>query len=275
MNRVAAHLGVSPMSLYRYVESKDELVQLMADAALGWPDVPDPLTGDWRADLAAWATGASACYRRHPWVTEVPISRLPVLPRNLAWTDYALRVLANTPLTFQDRLSVIALLSGHARNEAATSVQLAQGRTGSGEEGGDAGDAYARTLDAVVGAERFPALRAVVDEHLLVPAPPGEGDAVDTEEVFLFGLERILDGIAVLVERRRRTAERRTPMADGPAVLPGTARAGAPRGIPATPPGAGRGARAPRPFRCSRAPGRPRRPRRADAAPPTGVRPPR
>ncbi|GAA1442211.1 TetR/AcrR family transcriptional regulator [Nocardiopsis tropica] len=206
MNRVAAHLGVSPMSLYRYVESKDELVQLMADAALGRPDIPDPLTGDWRTDLAAWATGASACYRRHPWVTEVPISRLPVLPCNLAWTDYALRVLANTPLTFQDRLSVIALLSGHARNEAATSVQLAQGRTGSGEEGGDAGDAYARTLDAVVGAERFPALRAVVDEHLLVPAPPGEGDAATTEEVFLFGLERILDGIAVLVERRRRDA---------------------------------------------------------------------
>lgn len=205
MNRIAADLGVSPMSLYRYVRSKDELVHLMADAALGYPEIPDPLGGDWRTNLRAWAKGASACFRAHPWITEVPVSQLPAMPRNIAWMDYALRVLADTPLTHQERLSVIVLLNGHARTEATTSTQLAQGQAGSGA---DQGERYARTMDAVVDAERFPALRAVVDEHILTPGDATSvSQAAAAEEIFLFGLELILDGIQALIERRRRDAQ--------------------------------------------------------------------
>jgi hypothetical protein len=41
MNRVAAELGAAPMSLYRYVASKDELLALALDTALG---APSPLS---------------------------------------------------------------------------------------------------------------------------------------------------------------------------------------------------------------------------------------
>src|ERR1700740_1818181 len=51
MGRVAAELAVAPMSLCRYVDSKDELLQLMADAAWGPPPQP-PETGTWRDRLA-------------------------------------------------------------------------------------------------------------------------------------------------------------------------------------------------------------------------------
>ncbi|MFD2795887.1 TetR/AcrR family transcriptional regulator [Promicromonospora vindobonensis] len=201
MNRVASDLGVSPMSLYRYVRSKDELVQLMADAALGDPEIPDPLDGDWRTNLTVWANGASGSFRRHPWLTEVPVSQLPAMPRNIAWMDYALRILAHTPLTHQERLSVIVLLNGHARTEATTSTQLAQGRAAAGRSNEDQDDVYARTMDAVVEAERFPALRVIVDEHILTP---GTGSPDAAEKIFLFGLDRILDGIEALIERRSR-----------------------------------------------------------------------
>ena len=43
MGRVAGELGSSPMSLYRYVDAKDELLALMVDAALG--PVPPPAGG--------------------------------------------------------------------------------------------------------------------------------------------------------------------------------------------------------------------------------------
>src|SRR3954470_17526755 len=56
MNRVAKELGASAMSLYRYVDSKDELLALMIDAALG--TVPRlPAEADWRARLERWAWG--------------------------------------------------------------------------------------------------------------------------------------------------------------------------------------------------------------------------
>src|SRR5271154_2120266 len=41
MGRVAAELGAAPMSLYRHVSAKEELLTLMVDAA--WGDSPDPL----------------------------------------------------------------------------------------------------------------------------------------------------------------------------------------------------------------------------------------
>ncbi|WP_067964844.1 TetR/AcrR family transcriptional regulator C-terminal domain-containing protein [Nocardiopsis trehalosi] len=173
----------------------------MADAALGEPDVPDPLGGDWRAGLAAWAAGAADRYRRHPWIPEVPVSRLPVMPCNLAWIEYALRVLASTPLAPPEKLAVIALVTGHVRNEAATRTQLAHGRARAAAAGGDADDAYARTLDAVVDADRFPELRGVVDGYILAATTPAPDAA---EEMADFGLDRILDGIASLIDRRSR-----------------------------------------------------------------------
>src|SRR2546429_919999 len=51
MRRVAAEIGAGTMSLYRYVSRKDDLLDLMVDAALGEMDLPDAPSGDWRADL--------------------------------------------------------------------------------------------------------------------------------------------------------------------------------------------------------------------------------
>src|SRR5262250_3052406 len=42
MSRVAAELGTAPMSLYRYVTAKDELLALMVDAAYGPPPAQPP-----------------------------------------------------------------------------------------------------------------------------------------------------------------------------------------------------------------------------------------
>src|SRR5215472_7517901 len=42
MSRVATELGAAPMSLYRYVAAKDELLALMVDAAYGPPPAGPP-----------------------------------------------------------------------------------------------------------------------------------------------------------------------------------------------------------------------------------------
>ena len=67
MRRVAADLGVAPMSLYRHVPGKDELVALMVERALGEP--PACRTGqDWRDALAGLGPAAAATDTcRHPW----------------------------------------------------------------------------------------------------------------------------------------------------------------------------------------------------------------
>jgi AcrR family transcriptional regulator len=95
MRRVAAALGSStPMSLYRYVGSKDGLVDLMLDAACGEVTVPDAPTGDWRADLRELARQSWAMTQRHPWYAELVHTRPPVGPNALRLIDFGLSVLS-------------------------------------------------------------------------------------------------------------------------------------------------------------------------------------
>src|SRR3954447_23938791 len=53
MQRVAADLGYTKMSLYRYLPGKAELVAAMLERGIGGP--PATVPGGWRAALTGWA----------------------------------------------------------------------------------------------------------------------------------------------------------------------------------------------------------------------------
>src|SRR6201995_2933976 len=156
MGRVAALLDTAPMSLYRHVSSKDELVRLMVDAA--WGDSPGPLLPgeDWRAGLSRWAWGFRASLQRPPWAARLPISGLPIMPREIAWFEDALSCLAGTGLTEARKASVILLLSGYVRNLAATEADIAAAVAASGLGVDEGMAAEPRMLRPLAGAPRGP-----------------------------------------------------------------------------------------------------------------------
>src|ERR1700712_3170506 len=82
MGRVARELDSSAMSLYRHVASKDELLMLMVDAALGVPASP-PSGADWRAGLTHWCWVYRDGLARHPWSLQVPIGGPPTMPNQV------------------------------------------------------------------------------------------------------------------------------------------------------------------------------------------------
>ena len=90
MARVAAELGFTTMSLYRYVASKDELLQLMWNAsALGAESLV--IEGDdWRSRLRAWAIIQRDMLDRHPWITQMPMAAPPVAPNSLHFVERGL-----------------------------------------------------------------------------------------------------------------------------------------------------------------------------------------
>ncbi|MEU1329891.1 TetR/AcrR family transcriptional regulator [Streptomyces sp. NPDC005865] len=194
MGRVAKELGVSTMSLYRYVAAKDEFYVLMQDAATG-PPPPRPASADgWRAGLEWWARAQRDTFRRNLWLLRIPIGSPPATPNGLAWMEQGLQVLDGCGLDEGRKISVMMLVGGYVRNE----VSLMSGLDAAMRAEGLTPDAvmrrYERTVDALTSAraERFPALR-----RLLATGVLGEADAEDTE--FEFGLARVLDGVAVLV----------------------------------------------------------------------------
>ena len=175
------------MSLYRYVSAKDDLLTLMFDSAIGAPPGIDPAVHDWRAGLTLWAEGVRGAYRRHPWSLRVPITAPPLGPNNVAWLDAALAAQTNTPLSEQEKLSTVLLISGFVRNEATLSADLA-----SGSGGDQVMPKYGDMLAAVLPTTGYSALRQAIASGAL-----SDDDDIDNE--FEFGLHRILDGIDMLI----------------------------------------------------------------------------
>jgi AcrR family transcriptional regulator len=195
MSRVAAELGAATMSLYRYVDTKDELLALMVDAAYGSPpEPPDPGTG-WREGMSHWAWAQLAAFRRHPWTLRVPIAAPPATPRQVQWLEQGLRFLDGTGLAEQEKLSVILLVSGFVRNWATLTADLVTAATAAGSAPQDATAGYGHLLARVIDPARFPAVSAAIASGAL-------DDEEEFDNEFVFGLERILDGVDVLVRAR-------------------------------------------------------------------------
>ncbi|MEU2175861.1 TetR/AcrR family transcriptional regulator [Nocardia sp. NPDC019219] len=190
MQRVAERLGFTKMSLYRYVPGKAELVALMLDTALGAP--PELRAGQersedgWRELLGVWCETIYERFCAHPWSLEVSVGRRPVGPNELAWMEAALGALAGTGLTTAERLDTIVLLTGHARS-LAQQVRMVAADEFERQVAGQ----FAEMVAAA--ADRYPASAAAFAEEGAV-----EGGVGALE----FGIERILDGLAVLIARR-------------------------------------------------------------------------
>jgi len=201
MSRVAAELGASTMSLYRYVAAKDELLSLMVDAALG-PPAPDvDPEQDWRARLNDWSWRYHDRLRRHPWVLRMPITGPPVTPNQTAFLEHGLRTLSDTGLAEHEKASIVLLVSSYVRSAVALSADIEDGFLASPPTRDEAMTGYAALLRRLTDRERFPALHDVLDA--------GVFDAADDPDAeFTFGLERILDGVATLIRSHHSSTRR-------------------------------------------------------------------
>ncbi|MFC4497000.1 TetR/AcrR family transcriptional regulator [Streptomyces ovatisporus] len=192
MSRVAQELGVATMSLYRYVKAKDELVTLMADAVFA----PVPAAAEdegWRAGLVRWGSEYMAVARRHPWSTEISISGPPTAPNSVRWMEAGLKCLRAAGLGPGEQMASLLLVSQFVRSQALLESQLAAAMHASGDTDETFLRGYSRQLAMLTDPVEFPALREVLEAGIF------DETAEDADEDFRFGLERILDGIEVLV----------------------------------------------------------------------------
>lgn len=124
MRRVAAELGSStPMSLYRYVGSKDGLVDLMLDAVYGEVGLPDRPSGDWRADLEPLTRQTWAVIQRHLWFGELVHTRPPLGPNALHYFDFRFAALESEGLDADTMTRITAAIDSHLIGSA---LQLAE-----------------------------------------------------------------------------------------------------------------------------------------------------
>ncbi len=216
MARVAAELKFTTMSLYRYVASKDELLQLMFNAsALGAESVV--IEGhDWRSRMRSWSIIQRDMLDLHPWITQLPMAAPPVAPNSLHFVERGLEALDGTGLAESQKIRAIGLISSYTLSEAkmandaaravaalakAAQAEQAQPEAADGQPGGDGGQAPPFTFEEL--------LRELVDEqtypHLYRLAwASSPADSLSEREEFLSGLDLILDGVQASIDRAKR-----------------------------------------------------------------------
>lgn len=199
MRRVAERLGVGTMSLYTYVPTKAELIDVMYDTVCG--EVAPEAARGWRQRLERIARAYLETYRRHPWMLAVMAnSRPPLGPNSIANYDHDLRAVDGIGLSDLEMDSVVSTLHVFVQGAARAAIEAAGSERDTGISDQEWWSAHAPLLEKVFDPRRYPVAARV-------GAVAGETyqSAYDPEHGFRFGLDRLLDGVEVLV--RARTAD--------------------------------------------------------------------
>lgn len=201
MSAVATQLGYTPMSLYRYVAAKDDLILLMQEAASGVPPESVRDAEGWRGRLEAMYRAQVEVYLAHPWVLDIPITGSPMTPNSAAYMDSMLDALGQTPLDEDERLAVALLITGHSRWYGTILAGYSATARSLGLSIDEISEREAAIFDALITADEFPALRRAIDADVFrSPTDP-----------FAFGLQRMLDGVEAYIDRLASGRQRSQP----------------------------------------------------------------
>lgn len=192
---VASRLGAPPMSLYRHVRSKEDLVGLMAEQALGEERLPEAAPPGLRTQLEVAARLEWKVLRRHPWLARVlNISRPTPTPNTLGMAEWVLRALDTSGLDAADRLQVHVLLHSFIQGLAVNLEAEAQalGETGVSEQ--EHMQRYEAKFKALTVSGRFPSFAKLSRE---LPAD----FELEVDALFEQGLTTFLDGLEARLAR--------------------------------------------------------------------------
>jgi AcrR family transcriptional regulator len=111
MRHLGDELGFEAMSLYRYVASKDDLLDGMLDLVLAeWQLPPD--AGDWRESVRTSARSVHDALRRHRWAARLLMTGVRVRPARLEYMEWLLGRLRGAGFDTDRTYSVYHLLDG-------------------------------------------------------------------------------------------------------------------------------------------------------------------
>ena len=194
-------LGFTTMSLYRYITSKEELLQLMWNAsAQGAEELV--LDGEgWRPKLRGWAIVQREMLDRHPWITQMPMAAPPLAPNSLTFVEHGLATMDGTNLAEADKLRIIGLISSYTLSEARMAHDAARAAAQAREDT-DAEPppswSFEALLRELVDEQHYPRLHRIAWSADIGSDPSG----FEERQEFHFGLDRILDGVESLIERK-------------------------------------------------------------------------
>ncbi|GAB2874386.1 TetR/AcrR family transcriptional regulator [Streptomyces deserti] len=197
MRRLAGELGVTAMSVYWYVDTKDDLLELAMDAAMGELRLPDPNADeDWRDQLRTLAREYRGLLVRHPWLSPLAGTYLNLGPNYLSFSRVVQRVLRRTGLPTHRVTSAIAavfqFVYGYGTIEGHLFARVAS-------TGMTLDDYFQHAMSTV--SEAPQAAEVIQESKEIMAARGGDTVAEMLERDFEFALDLLVAGIEAMVAR--------------------------------------------------------------------------
>lgn len=189
MREVAQQLGSAPMSLYRHVSNKEDLLDGMVDVVFSEMYAP-VVGGDWKSELRRRGVSAREALRRHPWAVGQMEGRLHPGGASARHHNATMGCLREAGFSFREAVHAYNVLDSYTYGFALQEKTIPFETPEQSAE-------MAKTTVGDQGSE-YPYLAEVVREF----AKKG----FDYTEEFEYGLDLILDAL----ERKVRSKERPT-----------------------------------------------------------------
>lgn len=182
---VATRLGTSPMAVYHYVATKEEILDGLVDLVFAEIEPPSP-EGPWRPQIARRMDSAREALRRHPWAIALMESRTTPGQATLARHEATLATLRRGGFSLGATAHAAALIDSYVYGFAVQETSLPIGKP---EDLGELAEGMVAAFDG-----DYPYLTEIATDHVMLPG-------YDFGDEFAIGRELVLDALETL--RRR------------------------------------------------------------------------
>ena len=199
MRRVARELHAGAMSLYWYVESKEDLQSLMLEQVEEEFQAPEP-SGDWQADLRVFAHNVRAGMLKHPWAMEFIGLRPPSGPNDARNANRLFAIFDGLGLDIATAIRLAMTFAIYVTGAVQSEIQEIRGEQEMARVTAEISEDEIEALRAaflrrIREAGDFPHIAKMLEAGIDPDDPATRGDRFD------FGLGVVLDGIAAQLKR--------------------------------------------------------------------------
>ncbi|HVX28897.1 MAG TPA: TetR/AcrR family transcriptional regulator [Nitrolancea sp.] len=188
MRKVARALDVGTMSLYRYVGSRDDLIDLMNDCVMAELLVEPFDASSWRMTLHDLAWALRRLYLRHEWTVESFGGRPALGPNSTTLYEHALAAIDRPGMTIDQLMDMLSTVWAFTHGVAHGEIIALQSQRVTGMGDLEWREAAAPLVLKMIEGEAHPYFRRIVIEA---------EDFPDPDVVFERRLGYVLDGLAV------------------------------------------------------------------------------
>lgn len=180
LRKVAGVLDVGPMRLYGYIDTKEELLDLMVDDVYA---TIRPVGDGWREVLLSLAELTRRAAHRHEWFADLLGGRPQLGPHALARGEAVLAGL--TGIDVDAVMPVVKAVNAYVVGAVRREITERRAERSTGLNEAEWQRTYGPYLERTFATGRYPALEKVIREAV----------HWDVDETFRIGLDYLLDGI--------------------------------------------------------------------------------